>query len=113
MPFESVPNNAKQPQDHKKKTPAQAEAEGAGVTVEWEGESFELPATVDDWDLDALEAFEVGQVVTGIRHLIGNDRYDEVRRNLTKRLGRKLKVGDLKPLGDEIARIYGFGQAGN
>lgn len=111
MAYESVPDKAKKPQDHK--PPAQREVEGENVIVTWQGQEVELPATVDDWDADALEAWESGKALTGLRMLLGSRRYDELREEFRKNNGRKSKVGDFTPLFEEIAKLYGFETAGN
>lgn len=109
MAFESVPDTARQPQDHLPPA-AQREAEGstAPVTINWEGIDVELPAAVDDWDIDALDAMETGKLVAALRGLLGSKRYGQLRAEFEAKTGRKMKVGDLDPLFREIARVYGF-----
>ena len=51
------------------KTPAQIEAEGdETVTVDWDGVPVTVPASAEDLDLDAIEAFETGKAVTEVVH---------------------------------------------
>lgn len=109
----TVPDTAKQPQDHlKPAVQRDAEQSSEPVTVEWHGIPVELPATVEDWDLEALEAFEQGKVLSAVRLLLGSRRYDELRAGVREKLGRKPTVRDLTPLAEEIARTYGFETAG-
>ena len=89
-------------------TAAEAEATGVDLTVEWDGFTIVLPASVDDWEIDALEAFETGRVATAVRGLLGSRRYDELRRDYQAKHGRKPTVGDFGGLVNEIAKIYGF-----
>src|SRR5690606_31955533 len=78
------------------------------VTVDWDGLAVEVPASVDDWDPDILEAFEQGKAITVLRMLLGSLRYDGLRVEWKQRHGRAVKLGDLTRLFDEIARTYGF-----
>lgn len=92
---------------------AQAEATGTDLTVEWDGVTLTLPANVDDWDPDAVEAFESGKVVTAIRGLLGDRQYEQARRDYAKAHdGRRPTMGDLGRLMDLVAQTYGFGDAG-
>lgn len=87
--------------------PAQLEAEDAETaTIEWRGETFVLPATVDDWPIDALEAFEAGRAAAAVRALLDEDQYARM-----KRLGGKVR--DFNEFGELIARLFGFDSAGN
>lgn len=45
------------------------------VTVEFKGHQFKLPASADDWPLDAIEAMEEGQLAKFVRQLLGSDQY--------------------------------------
>jgi hypothetical protein len=89
------------------------EAEGAAPpTITFAGVDLIFPAAVDDWDVDALEAFENGRVVSAMRALFGDATWDRVKAAFRKANGRALKVKDLEPLGRKIAEVYGFAEAG-
>lgn len=89
---------------------AEREAEGAAspLTIEWEGFTLVVPPAVEDWDADAVEAFEKGQAVTAVRGVLGSKAYDQLRADFLKKNGRKLAVRDLGSLGDVIAATYGI-----
>lgn len=82
------------------------------IEVEWEGLTLTLPATAEDWSVDALEAFENGKAVAAIRGVFGTGAYDKLRTDFEKTHGRDLKVRDLSGLLDVIAREYGFAGSG-
>jgi len=100
--------------DDSAKPAAQVEAEGdvadATISLEWEGIEIRLPATVDDWDPDTLELLERGREISTLRALFGSDAYDAVAREFREHHGRKWKLGDVKRLGEVIAKQYGFDQ---
>lgn len=89
---------------------AEREAEGAAspLTIEWEGFTLVVPAAVEDWSADALEAFEKGQAVTALRGVLGSKAYDVLREGFQEKHGRKLAVRELGSLGDLIAATYGI-----
>lgn len=93
-------------------TPDQAEATDTDLTVDWDGVTITLPGNTDNWDPDAVEAFESGKVVTAIRGLLGTDQYDRARREFTKKHGTRPTMGDLAQLMDLVAKTYGFADAG-
>lgn len=96
------------------KTPAQVEAEGDDtVTVDWDGVPVTVPASAEDLDLDAIEAFETGKAVTALRAMVGSKEYDRLRADYAKANGHRPKVADLGNLMTEIAKAYGFDTAGN
>lgn len=93
---------------------AQNEAEGVeNVDLDWEGITITIPVSVDEWDIDTLEAFETGKAATGIRALIGSARYDAVKAEFAKAHGRKFKVKDAASLMDAVAVACGFKSAGD
>lgn len=92
---------------------AQVEAEGAErMSIDWDGIQVKLPATVEDWDPDALEAFETGKAITALRTVLGSRQYDEIRKVWASRKGRKPKLGDMTKLVEDIAKAYGFDGSG-
>lgn len=96
------------------KPAAQVEAEGdTTITLEWEGLSFELPATADDWDADALEALEQGRAIGGLRKVLGTKRFDELAAQFKAKHGRKWKVRDINSFAAVVAEHYGFDSVGD
>jgi hypothetical protein len=94
-----------EPQDHK--PAAQREAEGdQAATLTWRDMSFTVPADVDDLDGDFVEAAENGKSAAMIRLILGGKQFSEFK-------AAKPKVRDYKQLGDQIASLYGFEDAGN
>jgi len=89
------------------------EAEGEQtITIYWEGAAIALPATVDDWDVDVLEAFETGKAVSALRRLFGSKRYDQLLADFRSVHGRPAKLRDLTALVEQIAEAYGFEGSG-
>lgn len=76
--------------------------------VSHQGERYRLPASSDDWDVDSLEAFETGKVVTAIKGILGAKAWQRIRASHEG----GLKVRDLEPLMDQIAKAYGFDSVG-
>lgn len=80
-----IPEHAPRPQDHQpkakkkpkvKKSPQQREAEGIEtVEVEFDGETYEIPADPIDWEIDVTEAFETGRMITACRGLLGPEQF--------------------------------------
>ncbi len=92
-------------------TPAHLEAIGGQVTITWEGQTLLLPQTVEDWDPDALEAFENGKAIGALRSLLGA-QYEQARQQFRRDHGRKATVGDLSKIVEAIAEVYGFDSPG-
>ncbi|HLT70273.1 MAG TPA: hypothetical protein VKZ72_08910, partial [Acidimicrobiales bacterium] len=42
------------------------------ITVDWDGVAVEIPAAIEDWDVEALEAFETGRAIRALRLLLGD-----------------------------------------
>lgn len=76
--------------------------------VHHNGERYRLPDSADDWDVDALEAFETGKVVSAVKGVLGEAAWRKIRASHDG----TLKVKDLEPLANQIARAYGFTSAG-
>lgn len=90
-------------------TVIEAEARGDDtVEIEWEGLSLTIPASIEDWDLEVMEAFESGQLTVALRGLLGERGYAGIKAAFRDRHGRGIKVGDVRSLGDVIADTYGF-----
>jgi hypothetical protein len=95
-------------------TPAQREAEGVDtIDVDWDGITITFPASPEDADMDAVEAFENGKAITFARHLLGTERYDEVRAEWRKANGRKPTPNDMAPVMEAVAKAWGFETQGN
>lgn len=77
-----------------------AEATGQAISVEYDGETYEVPPTME-WDLDVLEALEEGQIVRAVRGLLGEEQYSQFK--ATKRT-----VKDLNSLFETIGQSAGF-----
>lgn len=92
---------------------ARAEAT-AGDTIDFTYQGFKmtgLPATVDDWDAEALELMERGRAMMALRAIIGSAQYEALKAHLTVD-GVPPKVRDYSALMDALAAEYGFGDSG-
>jgi len=97
-----IPSRATVPQDHLRPA-AQIEAEApTEVTVEWRGQEFTIPATLDDCSVDTLEAFENGKATAAIRGILGDKAYSSLKRK------HKLNVRDFSEFSEIIARAMGM-----
>lgn len=92
-------------------------------SIEWRGIKVNLLAFVKDLDPDALEAFENGRAITGLRSLMGSKQYDAVREEFKTKFGHKPTLLDIA--GDEndgdatkaalataVAEHFGFSDTG-
>jgi len=84
-----------------KKTPDQDKPK----LVVFKGTDYRLPDSPDDWDLEALEAFESGRVLAAVRGVLGEDAFAAIKR-------QGAKVRDLEPIMEQISKAYGFESAG-
>lgn len=75
--------------------------------ISFRGERFRLPELDGGMDIDTLEAFEDGKVITAIRGLLGPDQWAKL-----KSMGPKPNIGDLEEIADKIAKVYGMGSVG-
>ena len=91
---------------------AHNEATQDTVTVDWLGNQIELPASTDDWDIDVMRAFQAQDLLAVLEHLVGKARFSEIEKAHRAAHDGKMLNKDLKPLGDKIAEIYGFGGLG-
>lgn len=91
---------------------AHSEATQDVVTTEWLGETIEIPASTDDWDIDVLRAFSSGDVIRMLEMLVGRRRFSEVEKVHRAAHGGKFLAKDLQPLTDKIAELYGFDRLG-
>lgn len=85
----------------------QAEAEGLEVhQIEWRGHTYTIPRDVDDWPIEALEAFEYGRATAATRALLGPQQWHRF----------KLQGGRVRDLNDfaaKVAELAGFENLGN
>lgn len=72
-----------------------AAVDRAKTTLDWRGVSVTVPADLARVDPDALEAFENGKAITGLRLSIGSDEYDKVRRRFETKHGYAPTVIDI------------------
>lgn len=82
------------------------------VTTEWLGHDIELPASTEGWDIDVNRAFAAGDVVRMLELLVGKRRFAEIEKAHRAAHDGVMTNGDLKPLGDKIAELYGFDSMG-
>lgn len=59
-------------------TPAKAEALGARITFEFDGETYDI-APAAEWDVDALEAFEDQKIITCVRLILGAEQWQRFK----------------------------------
>jgi hypothetical protein len=101
----NVPAGAKTPQDHK--PPAQREADGdETVSVDYAGQSYVMPASLDDADGDVLDAIDDQHISYALRALLGDKQWDRFKAN-------KPKVRDYNGLFESYAKATGLDSAGN
>lgn len=94
-------------------TPVQREATAeATIDVEWEGMTLSIPTDADEWDVDAIEAFERGQAISLLRAMFTSAVYDQMKVTFQRNHGRTLKLKDLTGLMDAMATAAGFDNAG-
>lgn len=89
--------------------PAQVEAEGIEtLTISWADLTITLPASSEDWDFEAMEAYEAGKLARAVGLLLGDEGFTGLKREFTKKHGRKLLVRDFGELVEVIGRAYGW-----
>lgn len=103
----TVPPAARQPQDRRPKTAVQAEADGdPTVDVEWEGLTFTVPASVDDWPIAALDHYEMDRGLAFLRELLGAKQFAQFT------AGGNRKARDANSLAAAIQKKAGYGEPG-
>lgn len=89
------------------KPPAQVEVDGdETVTLEWGGHTYEVPASLEDCDIEVLEAFEAGKAAAAVSGVLGRAQWAQLKAR------SKPKVRDLADLMDKVAEVYGFQGSG-
>jgi hypothetical protein len=76
------------------------------VDVVWRDVTLKVPANVDDWPIDAVEAFEDGKQLAFARALLSFDDYQTLKRVAPT-------VRDFKGFMDLMAERLGFADLGN
>lgn len=82
------------------KSAAAHEALAESVPFTYEGEDYSV-APSSEWDLDVLEAFENGKLVTFLRGVLGSEQYAAYRK-------AHPKVGGLEPFVVAIQKALGI-----
>ncbi len=52
-----------------------AEATNTNVKVEFRGETYEIPGNAEEYDLEVMEAYEDGKLVSALRALLGEAQW--------------------------------------
>lgn len=81
-------------------SPAAHEALAIAVPFHYEGEDYTVSPSAE-WDLDVLEAFENGKLVTFLRGVLGDKQFAAYR-------AKHPKVGDLEPFVVAIQKALGI-----
>lgn len=71
------------------------------ISVEWRGQTFTLPASYEDWPIDAALALEDGRWARFLVALLGETDFERA-----KRLGGKIR--DLLDLTDVVLEAFGL-----
>lgn len=88
-------------------TAPQVEASGADTTtIEFQGNSYVVPATPDHWDFSTLELFENGKAIAATEAILGAEQFATFK-------STQPKVRDFNELMDLLAQRYGFESSGN
>lgn len=112
-----IPDHAPRPMDHQPKKKKRkrdkprsaAEREALGietVSVEFDGETYVIPADPLDWELPTTEAFEQGKAITAIRGLFGPQQYRQL-------MSKGYRNRQFQELFNLLAEAGGFEIAGN
>lgn len=103
------PDGAPVPQDYKppRKTAAQREAEGAEtIVIEYGGMEFEIPGSLDDWPIVAVQAASKEQHIDAIEHILGPKQWAVF-------LSKFPRKRNFDEFADLVAEEMGFNTAGN
>lgn len=82
---------------------ARAEAEGASIEFEYDGETYSIPSHAKAWDVDVLEAVEDGKIATAARALVGADQWRQFK-------AKRRSVEDLNDFFEAMQKAGGFGE---
>lgn len=94
------------PKKTTKKKPAPVQDKVKAIS--FRGERFRLPELDGgEMDLDTLEAFEDGKVITAIRGLLGTEQWAKL-----KAMTPKVTMSDLNDISEKLAKAYGFSTVG-
>lgn len=87
--------------------PAQVEADGDDtVTVDYQGESYPFPASLEDADGDVLDAVDDQKLSHALKGLMSDEDWDRFK-------ATKPKVKDYAGLFSEYAKAIGLESTGN
>lgn len=95
---------------------AQAEAEGWSTrTISFADEDWEIPASIEEADIDALASFErasatdqVFHILDGLEMLLGSSQYRRLKAAIRRQNGGRFTGEMLRPLMESVMSAYGF-----
>lgn len=82
------------------------------ITITFDGESYEIPASVGDVDVDAIAAVERGQTMVFVEALLGDRQWGLLKARYRAGHGGKFPLSATNPLGEQMAEVYGFKSLG-
>lgn len=88
------------------KKAAEAEVTGDSLSVEWDGHTYEIPSSLDDCDIEVIEAIESGRSAAMVAGVFGAVQWRQLKAR------SRPKGRDLDVLCDLVADAYGFKGAG-
>lgn len=83
-----------------KSAAAKNEALAAGATFTYDGDEYTVAPTAE-WDLDALDEYEDGNISRCVRMVLGEDQWKTFRR-------KRRTIGELNALFEEAQRAAGI-----
>ena len=69
------------------------------LAVEYDGDTYTV-AEAEDWEIDALEKAEAGQIVGATKLILGDEQWAKFRETHSR-------VGQIKDLYDQIGKVAG------
>lgn len=93
--------------------PAEAEATGtATATVTFEGEEYQVPASIEDVDIEVIRAFERNAGMAIVEGILGPKQWARLERAYRKAHDGAFPQRALEPLVVQIADVFGFDKPG-
>jgi hypothetical protein len=92
-----------------KRKPEAVEAEAtpdSTLSFKWDGHDYEVPGSLDDCDIEVIEAFEEGKAIGAVSGVLGSAQWRQLKAR------SKPKVRDATALMEIIAELYGFSGSG-
>lgn len=87
-------------------TPVENEARAVEtIDVEWNGNTYTIAASADDWPVEVTLAFEENKAATAVKMLLGAEQWDTFA-------AMRPTNRDMAELFDTIAKRLGFTSAG-